>query len=83
MVMKECLSAGKELIFLQITNISFFYNRFSTLTNESKKSMERIKIHLILEDNTWSAQRTVPKNNQNRFLSTEWNLIIANFTVEN
>ena len=39
---------------IQITNITFYYNRFSILTNDSKKSMGRFRIELLLEDNTWS-----------------------------
>ena len=37
---------------IQITNITFYYNRFSTLTNDSLKSMGRFRIQLLLEDNT-------------------------------
>ena len=37
---------------IQITNISFYYNRFSILTNDDKKSMGRFRIQLLLEDNT-------------------------------
>ena len=34
-------SAGKELNIIQITNITFYYNRFSVLTNRNLKSMGR------------------------------------------
>ena len=47
---------------IQITNITFYYNRFSILTNDSLKSMGRFRILLLLEDNTWSTQYTIPKN---------------------
>ena len=46
---------------IQITNITFFYNRFSILTNDSLKSMGRFRIQLLLEDNTWSTQYTIAK----------------------
>ena len=41
---------------IQISNITFYYNRFSILTNNSKKSMGRLRIKLLLEDNTWSTR---------------------------
>ena len=45
-------SHNHELVFvswertdiIQITNTSFYYNRFSILTNDSLKSMRRFKI---------------------------------------
>ena len=46
---------------IQITNITFYYNRFSILTNDSLKSMGRFRFQLILEDNTWSNLYNIPK----------------------
>ena len=40
--------------FFRITIKTFYYNRFSIITNGSIKSMGRFKIHLKLEENTWS-----------------------------
>ena len=68
---------------IQITNITFYYNRFSILTNEEKKSMGRFRIQLLLEDNTWSTQYTIAKNRQYSNTSTEWKLLNLDFTVEN
>ena len=68
---------------IQISNITFYYNRFSILTNESKKSMGRFRIQLSLEDNTWSTQYNVPKNDRYSDSSTQWTLVNLNFTVEN
>ena len=68
---------------IQISNITFYYNRFSILTNESKKSMGRFRIQLLLEDNTWSTQYNVPKNDRYSDSSIQWTLVILNFTVEN
>ena len=68
---------------IQITNISFYYNRFSILTNDSLKSMGRFRIQLLLEDNTWSTQYTIDKNTQYSNTSTEWKLLNLNFTIEN
>ena len=66
----------------QISNITFYYNRFSILTNDSKKSMGRF-IQLFLEDNTWSTRYNIPKNDRYRNSSTQWTLVNLNFTVEN
>ena len=46
---------------IQITNIPFYCNKFSILTNDSLKAMGRFRIQLLLEDNTWSTQFTIPK----------------------
>ena len=49
---------------IQITNITFYYNRFSILTNDNLKNMGRFRIQLLLEDNTWNTQYTIDKNTQ-------------------
>ena len=43
----------ERIDIIQITKITFYYNRFSILTNNSLKSMGRFRIQLLLEDNTW------------------------------
>ena len=68
---------------MQITNITFYYKRFSILTNYSLKSMGRFRIQLLLEDNTWSTRYNIPKNDRCSDTSTEWTLVSLNFTVEN
>ena len=68
---------------IQITNITFFYNRYSFLTNDSIKSMGRFGIQLLLEDSTWSTQYTIAKNTQYSDNSTDWTLLNLIFTVEN
>ena len=68
---------------IQITNITFYYNRFSILTNDSIKSMGRFRIQLLLEDNTWSTRYNIPKNDRYSDSSTDWTLLSLNFTVEN
>ena len=68
---------------IQITNITFYYNRFSILTNNSIKSMGRFRIQLLLEDNTWSTRYNIPKNDRYSDSSTDWTLVSLNFTVEN
>ena len=67
---------------VQITNITFYYNRFSTSDN-NLRGMGRFRIQLFLEDNTWSTQYTIAKNTQYSNTSTDWTLLILHFTVEN
>ena len=74
---------GHERIFvsweridlIQISNITFYYNRFSILTNNSEKSMGRFRIQFLLGDNTWSTQYTIDKNTQYSDSESEWNLL--------
>ena len=68
---------------IQITNITFYYNRYSILTNDNLKNMGRFRIQLLLEDNTWDTQYTIAKNTQYSSSPTEWTLLNLDFTVEN
>ena len=68
---------------IQISNITFYYNRISILTKNSKKTMGRFRIQLLLDDNTWSTRYNIPKNDRYRDLSTDWTLVNLYFTVEN
>ena len=68
---------------LQISNITFYCNRFSILTNDNLKNMGRFRIQLLLDDNTWSTQYTIDKNTQYSDSESEWKLLNLNFTVEN
>ena len=68
---------------IQITNITFYYNRHSILINDNKKSMGRLQIQLLLDNNTWSTQYTIPKNTQYTDSPTEWKLLNIDFSVEN
>ena len=84
-------NSGSDVVFvsweridiIQITNITFYYNRCSILTDNSKKSMGRFRIQLLLEKNTWSTQYTITKNDEYSNTSTEWKLLNLDFTVEN
>ena len=67
----------------QITNITFYHNRFSILTDDNLKSMGRFRIQLSINDNTWRTQYTIPKNSQYSDNSTDWTLFTLDFTVEN
>ena len=73
----------ERIDIIQITNITFYYNRYSILTNDSKKSMGRFRIQLLLEDDTWSTQYTIATNSQYSDNSNDWTLLNLEFTVEN
>ena len=68
---------------IQITNITFYYNRYSILTNDNLKNMGRFRIQLLLDDNTWDTQYTIAKNTQYNDSPTEWILLNLDFTIKN
>ena len=68
---------------IQITNVTFYYNRFSILTNEDKKSMGRFRIQFLLDNITWSTRYNTPKNDRYSDSSTQWTKLSLNFTEEN
>ena len=68
---------------IQISNIKFYYNRFSILSNNSKISMGSFRIQLLLEDNTLSTRYNLPKNDRYSNSSTQWTLVNLNFTEGN
>ena len=45
--------------------------------------MGRFRIQLLLENNTWSTQYTIAKNDQYSDTSTDWTLINFDITQEN
>ena len=67
---------------IQITNISFYYNRYSS-SNQNLRAIGRFRIQLLLNDNSWSTQYTIDKNTQYGDNSTDWTLLNLDFTVEN
>ena len=68
---------------IQISNITFYYDRFSILTNDNLKNMGRFRILLLLEDDIWSTQYTIDKNTHYTDSESEWKLLNLDFTVEN
>ena len=67
---------------IQITNMTFYDNKFSTSDN-NLRGMGRFRIQLLLEDNIWSNQHTIAKNTQYSENATEWTLLNLDITVEN
>ena len=68
---------------IQISNITFYYNRYSILTNDSLKSMGRFRIQFLLENNTWSTRYNISKNDRYSDSSTQWTKLSLNFTEKN
>ena len=71
---------GTDII--QITNISFYYNRFS-ISDEILRAMPRFKIQILLENGNWENQFTIEKNSEFSNSSTEWSHLNLDFTQEN
>ena len=69
--------------FIQISYITFFYNRYSILTNDSLKTMGRFRIQLLLKNNIWSTRYIIHKTDRYSDTSTDSTLVSLKFTVEN
>ena len=68
---------------IQITIITFFYDRYPISTHDHLKNIGRFSIQLLLSDNTWSTVYTIARNDKNNNTSTEWTLLNLDFTQEN
>ena len=67
---------------LQITNITYCYNKFS-ITDPDLKNIGRFRIQLLLDNNTWTTQYTIEKNSQFDETDSDWTLLNLDFTIEN
>ena len=67
---------------IQITNISFYYNRFS-ISDENLRGMPRFRIQILLENDNWENKFTIDKNSQFSNSSTEWSYLNLDFTQAN
>ena len=67
---------------IQITNITFYYNRFSS-ADENLRAMGRFRIDLLKDNDSWETQYTIEKNSKYNDTSTEWSLLNLDFTIEN
>ena len=67
---------------IQITNISFYYNRFS-ISDENLRAMPRFRVQILLENDEWENKYTIEKNTQYSETSTEWTFLSLDFTQEN
>ena len=66
----------------QITNITFYYNRFS-INDPDLRAMGTFRIQPLLDDNTWTTQYTIEKKTQFSGSDSEWGLLNLYFTIEN
>ena len=67
---------------IQITNISFYYNRFS-ISDEDLRAMPRFRIQILSQNNEWENKYTIEKNSQYSATSIEWSLLNLDITQEN
>ena len=79
---KNVFVSFERIDIFQISNITFYYYRFSILTDDNLRFMARFRIQFLLEDNTWCTQYTIAKNSQLSKISTDWTLLNFDFTVE-
>ena len=83
-------NSGNDIIFvsreqtdiIQIKNITFYYIRFLS-SDVNLKAMGRFRLQLLLEDNAWSTRYKIQKTSQYSDSSTDWTMVIFNFTIEN
>ena len=72
----------ERMDIIQISNITFYYNRFS-ISDINLQAMGRFRIQLLLENNIWTTQYTIAKNDRYSNNSTDLTLLNIYFTVEN
>ena len=51
----------ERIDIIQISSLTFYYNRFSILTGDKLKSLGRFRAQLLLEGNTWSTRYNTEK----------------------
>ena len=67
---------------IQISNITFYYSRFSS-SDINLRAMGRLRIQLLTDENIWETQYTINKNEGCSNPSTEWKLLNLDFTTPN
>ena len=65
----------------QISNITFYYNRFSI--QGDLRAMGRFRIQILTKDNVWLTKFNIPKNDQFSDASTDWIILNLDITDEN
>ena len=64
---------------IQISKTSFYNNRFSS-SDPNLRAMLRFRIQLLLPDGQWSSKYIIDKISIYGVYSTDWILLIINFT---
>ena len=79
----NALVSWERTDIIQITKKTFYHNIFPILSDDNLNNLGRFRIQLLLDDNTWSTQFTIPRNSQYSISSTERKLINLDFTIQN
>ena len=53
---KNVFVSFEQTDIIQITNLTFYYIRYSIVTKDSLKSMGRLRMQMLPGDNTWSTR---------------------------
>ena len=67
---------------IQISNIIFYYNRFS-IEDVNFRAMGRFRIQILTKDNVWLTKFNIAKNDQFSDASTDWIILNLIITDEN
>ena len=79
----KCFVSIERTDIIQISNITFYYNRHSYMTDETKKNMGRLRIQLLLDDSNGTTLCTIERDTDLHQNSTDWSLLNLDFTVKN
>ena len=71
----------ERIDIIQISNITFYYNRLSI--QGDFRAMGRFRIQILSKDNVWLTKFNIPKNYQFSDASTDWIILNLNITDEN
>ena len=68
--------------FIQISNITFYYNRFSNASS-NPGSIGRLRIQLFILNGHWHSNYIINKNTNYSSTPTKWSLLTSDFTERN
>ena len=71
----------ERIDIIQISNISFYYNRFSI--QGDLRAVGRFRIQILTKDFVWLTKFNIPKNDQYSNAATDWTILSLNITEEN
>ena len=71
----------ERIDIIQVSNITFYYNRFSI--QGDFRAMGRFQIQILTKDNVWLTKFIIVKNEQFSSVSTDWIIFNLNITDEN
>ena len=71
----------ERIDIIQISTVTFYYNRFSI--QGDFRAMGRIRIQILTKDNVWLTKFNINKNEEFSTLSSDWIILNLNITDEN